>query len=454
MSKRVYEKPLLRKLETGFLNKFGASPAYARRVREEIDGVPIATLVEQFGSPLYLFSERRLRARARRLREAFAQRYPNVELAWSYKTNYLRAICAVLHGEGALAEVVSAFEYEKARGLGVPGERIIFNGPLKRRAALERAVAEGARINVDHLDEVSDLEALAAERGGGKPIEIGIRVNMDTGIQPQWSRFGFNLDSGQALDAVKRIVAGGRLRIRGLHAHIGTFILAPEAYGQAAAKMARFIGEVREQCGVEIEDLDLGGGFPSRSRLKGTYLPPDMAIAPIDDYAEKVAEALYANLPAGVFPRLLLESGRAVVDEAGYLITTVWAAKRLPDGRRAYVLDAGVNNLFTSFWYKFQIEIDREVRGLNEAAMLNGPLCMNIDVLDEAAQLPPLERGTRLIFSPVGAYNVTQSMQFIEYRPAVVLVGSAGQVELIREAEDLTDIERRERLPERLRLDP
>jgi diaminopimelate decarboxylase len=442
----------LRKLETGFLNKFGASPAYARRVREEIDGVAIADLVAQFGSPLFIFSERRLVARARHLYEVFAQRYPNVELAWSYKTNYLRAICALLHREGALAEVVSAFEYEKARGLGVPGERIIFNGPLKRRPALERAVEEGARVNIDHLDEVSDLEAVAVARGGAAPIDVGIRLNMDTGIQPQWSRFGFNLDSGQALDAVRRINAGGRLRIRGLHAHIGTFILAPEAYGEAAAKMARFIGELREQCGVEIEDLDLGGGFPSRSRLKGTYLSPDMAVAAIDDYAEKIAEALYANLPPGVFPRLLLESGRAVVDESGFLVTTVCASKRLPDGRRAYVLDAGVNNLFTSFWYKFQIEIDREVRGMNEVAMLNGPLCMNIDVLDEAAQLPPLERGTRLIFSPVGAYNVTQSMQFIEYRPAVVLLGAEGQVELIREAEDLSDIERRERLPERLRL--
>ncbi len=370
--------------------------------------------------------------------------------AWSYKTNYLQAICAVLHQEGAIAEVVSEFEYDKARRLGVPGEQIIFNGPYKRRAALEKAVEEGAQIHIDHMDELYDLESIAESLG--QRIPVGIRLNMDTGIYPQWTRFGFNLDSGQALDVVKRIQAGGKLILKGLHAHIGTFILDPEAYGNETAKMARFAREVEEQFGCSIEFLDVGGGFPSRNKLKGTYLPPDVAVAPVDDYAEKITDALYANLGPGSFPKLILETGRAVVDEAGYLITTVFASKRLPDGRKAYVTDAGVNHLFTSFWYKFNIELDREVQGVNEPAVINGPLCMNIDVLDEGTLLPSLKRGTRLIFSPVGAYNVTQWMQFIEYRPNVVLVGENGSVDVIREAEDITDIERREKLPERLRL--
>ncbi len=147
-----------------------------------------------------------------------------------------------------------------------------------------------------------------------------------------------------------------------------------------------------------------------------------------------------------------MESGRAIIDEAGYLITTLFASKRLPDGRKAYVTDAGVNTLFTSFWYKFNVEIDREVSGVNEPAVIYGPLCMNIDVIDEGSLLPPLERGTRLIFSPVGAYNNTQWMQFIEYRPNIVLIGSNGEVDVIRKAEKLIDIERNEKLPERLTI--
>lgn len=448
--KKAYEKPVMLRLETGYLNKFGSSPMYARKVRKDIDGATIESLVERFASPLFVFSERTMRDRFREVHEAFATRYPNVVQAWSYKTNYLQAVCSIFHDEGALAEVVSEFEYDKARKLGVAGSSIIFNGPHKTMGALRKAVAEGAQIHVDHLDEIHDLEFIAEEMG--RKIAIGVRLNMDTGIHPQWTRFGLNLDSGQAMDAVKRIHARGHLTLTGLHAHIGTFILDPEAYGRATAKMAQFAAEVTDRFGFEIEYLDIGGGFPSRSKLKGTYLPPDVAVPSIDAYAEHITDALYANLPAGAFPRLILETGRALVDEAGFLVTTIFATKRLPDGRRTYVVDAGLNTLFTAFWYKFNVELDREVQGMNEPAMINGPLCMNIDVLDEGLLLPPLRRGTRLIFSPVGAYNVTQWMQFIEYRPAVVLVGEDGSVDIIREREELTDIERRERLPDRLRL--
>lgn len=448
--KTAYEKPVILRLETGYLNKFGSSPMYARKVRKDIDGATIDALVEEFGSPLFVFSERVMREKYREVHEAFATRYPNVVQAWSYKTNYLQAVCSIFHDEGALAEVVSEFEYDKARKLGVPGSRIIFNGPHKPMGALRKAVEEGAQIHVDHLDEIHDLEQLAEEMG--RKIPIGMRLNMDTGIHPQWTRFGLNLDSGQAMDAVKRIHARGHLVLNGLHAHIGTFILDPDAYGRETAKMAQFAAEVSHRFGFEIEYLDIGGGFPSKNKLKGTYLPPDVAVPSIDAFAERITDALFANLPAGVFPRLILETGRALVDEAGWLVTTVFATKRLPDGRRTYVADAGLNDLFTAFWYKFNIELDREVQGMNEPAMVNGPLCMNIDVLDEGILLPPLRRGTRLVFSPVGAYNVTQWMQFIEYRPAVVLVGEDGSVDVIREREDLTDVERRERLPERLKL--
>ncbi len=449
--KKPYEKPVIQKLKSGLMNKFGESTlSYGRKVRKEIDGVPVEDLVKEFGSPLFVFSERKLRQKFRELREAFTLRYPNVEFSWSYKTNYLDAICAILHDEGETAEVVSEFEYEKARRLGVPGEKIIYNGPYKPYDSLVTAVKEGARINIDHFEEILDLERVADELGV-KP-KVGIRVNMDTGIHPQWSRFGFNLESGQALDAVKRISSGGKLELCGLHCHIGTFILEPRAYEREVEKLVNLAYRIEDEFGFKIDYIDIGGGFPSKNRLKGIYLPPEVAVPSVDEYAERICSALLKFLRPGDYPKLIIESGRAIVDEAGFLITTVHAAKRLPSGLKAYVLDAGVNILFTAFWYKFNIEVDREVHGTTEPSVLYGPLCMNIDVVDDLAYLPPLPRGTRLILSPVGAYNVTQWMQFIRYRPAVVLIGQGGEVELIREAEDLSDIVRREHLPERLRL--
>ncbi len=449
--KKPYEKPVINKLKVNFMNKFGAGTfSLSKRIRKEIEGVPVEKLVEEFGSPLFVFSEKRLRQKFREFKNAFTLRYPNVEFSWSYKTNYLDAICAILHSEGETAEVVSEFEYEKARRLGVPGNKIIYNGPYKPLSSLKTAVKEGARINIDHFEEISDLEEVAKELG--VKVKVGIRLNMDTGIKPQWSRFGFNLESGQALDAVKRIAAGGVLELCGLHCHIGTFILDPSAYEKEVKKLVEFAYKVEDKFGFKIEYLDIGGGFPSKNRLKGVYLPPDVAVPSIDEFAEKICGALLSSLRPGDYPKLILESGRAIVDEAGFLITTVHASKRMPDGRRAYVLDAGVNILFTAFWYHFNIEVDREVVGPPEPCILYGPLCMNIDVVDDDVNLPPLPRGTKLIISPVGAYNVTQWMQFIRYRPAVVLIGENGSVELIREAEDLSDIVRREKLPERLKV--
>ena len=159
--KKRYEKPALMKLQTGLMNKFGSSPLYSRKIRKEIDGATIDDLVSKYGSPLYVFSEKVLRERCRQLSKAFDNAYPNVTFGWSYKTNYLQAICAIMHQEDSIAEVVSSFEYDKARKLGIEGNQIIFNGPLKSMAALEKAVKENAIINIDHIDEIYDLEKIA-----------------------------------------------------------------------------------------------------------------------------------------------------------------------------------------------------------------------------------------------------------------------------------------------------
>jgi hypothetical protein len=143
-------------------------------------------------------------------------------------------------------------EYQKARAAGIPGEKIIFNGPHKSLAALEQAVADGAMINVDHLDELYDLEQVAQKLK--RKLPIGLRLNLDSGIHPQWSRFGFNLETGQALEAVKRIQQGGKLVLNGLHCHLGTFIMETSAYARQIEKMVAFAGKsIRVQPGEWVE---------------------------------------------------------------------------------------------------------------------------------------------------------------------------------------------------------
>ncbi len=441
MSKQTYLKPTINKVEFAMASKYG-SPLKTQKIRSEIDGVKVSDLVEQYGSPLFVFSQTKIEELYHNLYNAFSSRYPDVQFGWSYKTNYLNEICKVFHNLGSIAEVVSEFEYQKARALGIEGKNIIFNGPYKPYKDLKIAVQEGAKIHVDNLFELNDLEKIADELG--TKIKVAIRVNMDTGIYPQWSRFGFNFENEEAYEAVKRMYDGGKLELNGIHSHIGTFMLDANAYKMATIKIMQLKERVENDFGSIIDYIDLGGGFASKSHLKGVYQSPDVTIPTADDYAEAITNAIYEMNKSDKLPKLYLETGRALIDEAGYLLTSVHGYKRFPDGKKGYILNAGVNLLYTSTWYNFNIELDKRYDGENEPSMLNGPLCMNIDIIEENIMLPALDRGTILTLSPVGAYNYTQAMQFIRYRPAAVLIDKEGKSRVIKEIDDLDTVNYKE----------
>jgi diaminopimelate decarboxylase len=442
--KEPYEKPVLLKHQMGLSNKFGRAQAIAPMTH--IDGVAVSDLVEKYGSPLFVFSEKSMISRFRELRDLLALRYPKFQLAWSYKTNYLDAVCKVFDREGSWAEVVSDFEYEKALRLGISPSRVIFNGPYKPEAALEKGLKEGARIHLDHFDELSLAEKLA-QRLGLKP-EVGLRLNFTLPSVPSWGRFGFNLDNGQVWAAVKRIMAGERLKLAGLHCHIGTFVQDPAAYRDGTVKMASFANRIREELGLSMKWIDLGGGFASVNTLHSQYLPGDQVTPSFSQYVEAIAEGLETlNFSTSELPMVFLETGRALIDEAGYLITTVQANKRLPDGRRALVVDTGVHQLITSLWYRHEIVPAQEYSGTPEPTVIYGPLCMNIDVIRQNIVYPPLKTGDRLVIKTVGAYNVTQWMQFITLRPNVVMISRSGQSAIIRRRETLETVVSLEEVP-------
>lgn len=216
--------------------------------------------------------------------------------------------------------------------------------------------------------------------------------------------------------------------------------------------MCAFLRRLEADGSTRIDWLDIGGGLPSRNALRGIYAPPEQSVPPLDDYAEAIGQALAEGLAgrSGRPPTLVFESGRAVVDDAQVLATSVVGSKRLPDGRRAVVLDAGINLMLTALWYNHPVRLVTPKPGLPEETTLFGPLCMNIDVMRHTVSLPPLTPGDRLVFAPVGAYNNTQWLQFIEYRPPVLLVHADGGHSVIREGEDLDSMCQQDRLPAHL----
>lgn len=448
MSKLRYERPVIKKLNTNFTNKYGTKTEYSPVTH--IEGVAVKDLINEYGSPLFVLSETHIRNTYKNALRAFRTRYPKVQFAWSYKTNYINAVCNIFHQEGSWGEVVSGFEYRKALKNGVPPDKIIFNGPDKTDEDLIAAITNGSRIHIDHLDELYRIIELTDELK--KRPKVAIRVNMNTGIYPMWDRFGFNYENGQAWDAIIKILASDRMDLVGLHCHIGTFMLSSNAYSVAASKLADLALGIKIKFNKDIQYLDMGGGFASTNTLHGSFLPGKDTSPTFDDYAEAISTAiLQSGFPPNELPLLILETGRALIDEAGYLLGSVISNKRLSDGRRATIMDFGVNILFTAFWYSHKISPAQEFSHYTEDSVIYGPLCMNIDVIRESCTLPPMKRGDHVVVHTVGAYNMTQWMQFIAMRPSVVIIDTKGKVHQIRQKETLEYLEEKELMPEYLK---
>ena len=447
MSKLKYESPIIKQINTGIANKFGESSSL--KPVTHIANSSVKSLIEEYGSPLFVINEQTIRNTYQDAYHAFSTRYPNIQFAWSYKTNYIEAVCKVFHQEGSWAEVVSGFEYQKALDNGVPGDKIIFNGPDKSDEDLKKAIENNSPIHIDHFDELYSLITLSEELN--KRAKVAIRVNMDTGIKPLWDRFGFNYENGQAWDAINKIFYSKNLDLIGFHTHIGTFILDPNAYGVAASKLADLALNVKNKFKHDIQYIDMGGGFASKNTLKGSYLSgPDLAPS-FSDYADSITQALLnAGFSTEDLPLLILETGRALIDDAGSLLGTVLANKRLSDGRRSMIMDFGVNTLFTSFWYNHVISPAQECSLYTEDTVMYGPLCMNIDIIRESINLPPLNKGDHVVVHRIGAYNMTQWMQFITLRPKVVMIDPNGKTHLIRESESKEYVSQPERTPDYL----
>jgi diaminopimelate decarboxylase len=377
----------------------------ARATTAGVDAATVHTLLAEHGSPLWLVDVDRVRARVRGFRDAWEAAWPDVAVAYSYKTNRLPAIVRALAEEGAGHEVVCEAEYALARdAIGAAGPDIVVNGPAKPAALLSRAAADGALVIADGVDELERLAAAGGRRAGLRVAVPGI------GVEP--TRFG--IAPAAVAAAVERARALG-LHVEALGAHLvstgfdrplasaprlGAAISvhwppAPDGHARAAGLLGRLARE------LGIGTVDLGGGFP--------------AAPAVATHARAVARALRDS---GFGGRLLLEPGRALVSDAVDLACTVVAIKRQADGARCVVVDAGTNLLPGALWA--WPAIDALADGPTEPALVSGPLCLNVDVLHPAAPLPAVAAGDALLVHAVGAYQQAQSTRFGDLQPAVV----------------------------------
>lgn len=413
----------------------------------EIDSVKVSKLVQEFGSPLFVFSEATLRARYLELKNAFDKYYPNVTIAWPYKTNYLDAVCRVFHDEGAWAEVVSGFEYDKAVNNNVPGDKIVFNGPYKLQEDLIRAVKNNSLIHLDNFDEIKQLAEIVYDLN--IRARVAVRVNLNAGIKPAWQRFGFNYENNEVWQAITEIFENDNFQFVGLHTHMGMQIVDTQAYVRAVKILGDIADRIYKKWNVNIEYIDFGGGFASKNYFTVDEKLNETKTPSFNHYAEAIGNAVKKYFTNSQ-PKIMLETGRALVEDSAYLIGTVLSQKILPNDKHAIVVDAGINLVFMNQWYVHKIYPASKGYSSTKDLSILGPLCMNIDVLRQSIDFPFLNQGEHIVIKRVGAYNVTRWMQFITYRPAIVMIDTIGNTHIIRKKETIENFTSMESSPSHL----
>lgn len=392
-----------------------------------VGGLSVTDLTKEFGTPLFVYDAGTMRRTYRALCAAVAG---FAEVDFSVKANPNPAVIRVFHEEGAGAEIASGAEFDAARAAGVPPERILFAGPGKGAADLDRVIAGGiGEIHLENREEMVRVAA-AAERHGAT-VRVALRINPGAAAQGGAMRMGgkpspFGFDE-EAMDAaVDAVEAQAALRLAGLHLFAGTQGLKAEtllgqwAYGLGlAARIAR-------RTGRPLETIDLGGG------LGIPYFSGDAALdlGALRAGLPDLIATLRAD-PGLASARVLLEPGRYLAGPAGLYVARVLAVKE-SRGSRFVITDGGMHHHLAASGNLGQV-VKRDFplaavvdggAGARAATAVVGPLCTPLDMLARAAPLPPLAEGDLVAVLQSGAYGLTASPTgFLSHPlPAEVLV--------------------------------
>lgn len=393
-------------------------------------------LSKEAGESFYLLDLQRLRQNYTDFRGAFRVHYPKTQLAYSYKTNYTPRICAFADAQGGYAEVVSGMEYELARRVGVRPERIIFNGPCKGREELERAVAEGAQVNLDSLREVQLVEAFAAAHPD-LPMRLGVRCNFPIG-EPTISRFGFDVFGDDFRAAFKRLGRNRNTRVGGLHCHFSSRARRPESFALRTRTLLELAASYFPD--KKMEFINLGGGFFSRmSNVLQQQL--GMSVPTWEQYGEAVAQQVAKAFPEQG-PELILEPGSALVSDVFTFVARIVELKKVRSRIMALCLGSIHNIKPTLHSKNMPMEV---VRGNTQPecpkAVVDvvGYTCMEHDCLHAGYQ-GQVAPGDFAVFPNVGAYTVVMKPPFIRGAPPIIAPDNTGGLEWVRRAERVDDV--------------
>jgi diaminopimelate decarboxylase len=405
-------------------------------------------LAREFGTPAYIIDENVIRANCREYLNAARREFGEDALPlYASKALCFTGIYKLAAEEGMGIDCVSGGELYTAKRAGFPAERIYFHGNNKTDRDIKDAMDMGVgRFVVDNLEELYAVSQEAQKRG----IRQGILLRITPGIDPHThkavvtgnidSKFGSAIATGQAMDIVKKALCEKGIELIGLHCHIGSQIFDTEPFHDAADIMIRFIADIKRECGYEIRELNLGGGFGVK------YTEYDREIS----YSSAIAEVArivrsFCDEHKIAMPRVILEPGRSLVAAAGATLYTVGSVKEIPGFRNYVSVDGGMPDNPRYALYQSQytaVVANKATEARDYRATLAGRCCESGDLLGENMEMQKAERGDILAVLVTGAYNYSMASNYNRItRPPVIMIKD-GEAKIAVKRETYEDLVR------------
>jgi diaminopimelate decarboxylase len=410
-----------------------------------IGGVSTIDLAKQYGTPLYIYDTALIRERAKGFKETFRELGVRAEVAYASKAFSCMAIFQVVKEEGLSLDVVSGGELYTALKADFPPERIHFNGNNKSRDELVMAVKEKIGcIVVDNFHELQLLSEITSEMKTKTKVLLRVTPGIEahthdyilTGQED--SKFGFDLQNGQAENAVKIALESEYIEILGLHCHIGSQIFETTGFILAARKMIEKASEWTSVYGFTPEVINLGGGFGIRYTQEDDPIPPSQYVK---EMILAVREEVSRNKME--MPEIWIEPGRSLVGDAGTSLYTIGSSKEVPGIRKYMAVDGGMSDNIRPALYRAKYEAllaNKADSYAEETVSIAGKCCESGDMLIWDLPLPVAEAGDLLAVFCTGAYGYSMANNYNRLpRPPVVFVEN-GKSRLVIRRETYQDL--------------
>ena len=411
-----------------------------------IDGCDTVKLAKEYGTPVYVMSERAVRQNCRTYKSAIDRFYSgNGLILFASKALCIKEMVRLVKDEGLGVDVVSSGELYTALAAGMPAERICMHGNNKTEEELKRAISSDVgRIVVDNLYELEAIDRLA--RAENKKVKIlfrvkpGIEAHTHDFIQTGQidSKFGVALETGEAEAFAVAAAKMEHIALAGVHCHIGSQIFELEPFREAARIMMNFMGDMKERHGIEMHELNLGGGFGVKYTDEDHPIEFDLFIEAVSRVVKETAQMRSMEVPF-----IMMEPGRSISGEAGITLYTVGGIKEIPDIRKYISIDGGIgdNPRYLIYGAKYDFLLaNRAAEKKTDTVTVAGKCCESGDLLAENVSLQPAEVGDILAVFTTGAYNYSMASNYNRIpRPPVVFVND-GKTRIAVHRESFEDL--------------